>query len=98
MTVTSTYRSTKNQRDLYLRWLAGDPRVITPALPGHSTHNYGLAFDAVSPGRQSELIALARSIGLATIPSDPVHFQIVDPGLWQEALKISPGNPLAVLS
>lgn len=97
MRVTSTYRSIANQRALWLRWLNHDPRVITPAKPGLSTHNYGLGFDAVSPGRQNELIALGRSIGLATIPTDPVHFQILDPADWQAALRLSPNDPIAVL-
>lgn len=37
--ITSGYRSIEKQEELYRRWLAGDPTVLTPALPGKSLHN-----------------------------------------------------------
>jgi len=94
--VTSGFRSLSRQRSLYARWLRGDPRVIAPALPGRSTHNYGLAFDVVSDD-QVALLALGRSIGLETIAGDPVHFQVVSKADWQALLQYPPATIAAIV-
>ena len=84
--VTSGYRSIAHQRLLYARRAAGLQRYPV-AKPGTSTHNYGLAFDAVSD-RQSDLIQLATRLGLVWAgPKDPVHFQIVDQATWSSLLR-----------
>lgn len=97
--LTSTYRSVAEQTKLYREWLAGR-RVLPVAVPGTSTHNYGLAFDAVAvpPSDTAQLVAAARSIGLVWAgPNDPVHFQILDQTTWSQALRLSPRRPLHAL-
>jgi len=101
-TVTSGYRSISKQWTLYNRWKLGSPLQRRPvAIPGTSTHNYGLAFDAVAVpySRQGELVALARDLGFIWAgPRDDVHFQVVPQAIWSQALKLSPQNPLQVLA
>lgn len=91
--VTSRFRSIGKQRELYARWLRGDPRIILPARPGRSTHNYGLSFDVVSPGRQEELRALGEALGLVTLgPKDPVHFQVISIADWNRLAGLPPAQ------
>lgn len=76
--VTSAFRDLRKQAEL-----VRSGRAITPAAPGRSTHNYGLAFDAVSFGHQLELAELGTALGLVWGgPTDPVHFQIVTQADW----------------
>lgn len=76
--VTSGYRSTKKQAQLYQRYLQGlQPYPVAP--PGTSDHERGLALDVVSTS-PDDLVALLRSVGLYWAgPSDPVHFSLVAP-------------------
>jgi len=82
--LTSGFRDLKKQAELMRTG-----RAITPARPGASTHNYGLAFDAVVEPRslQEAVGALAPSVGLEWggrfHRPDPVHFQIVYSRDWQ---------------
>jgi len=95
--VTSSFRSVARQRTLYNLWLRGDPRVIAPALPGRSTHNYGLSFDVVSTD-QPALVALGRAIGLETIEGDPVHFQVISRADWARLVELPPARIRAFLA
>lgn len=90
-TVTSKVRSIDRQFELFKLHAAGDPRQRLPvAIPGRSTHNYGLAVDLVADGgRQAELAKLAQSIGWTWAgPRDPVHFQVATQAAWSQALRI----------
>lgn len=73
--VTSGYRSTKKQAELYRRYQAGlMPYPVAP--PGSSLHEKGLALDIVSTDTQ-KLVALLTSAGLSWAgEDDPVHFQL----------------------
>lgn len=82
--VTSGFRSIATQTELYRRRAAG-LHPLPVAVPGTSTHNYGLAFDAVAraPSSQADLVALAQAIGLVWAgPRDPVHFQVIRQDDW----------------
>lgn len=96
--VTSVYRSLREQRALEQRRKTGQQKYPVAA-PGRSTHNWGLAFDAVAVGApQQRLVELAEGLGLFWAgPKDPVHFQILSQGDWSWALQQSPGNPLKAL-
>ncbi|SRR5713101_3585981 len=82
--LTSGFRDIKKQADL-----VRTGRAITPARPGASTHNYGLAFDAVvEPAALTEAVGrLAPLVGLEWggrfRHPDPVHYQIVYSSDWQ---------------
>ena len=98
--LTSGKRTAGSQTELYRRYVTGDPRQPFPvALPGTSTHEYGLAVDLVeSSGRQLDLAALAGSLGWTWAgPRDPVHFQVVSQADWSWALTLAPRAPLSVL-
>jgi hypothetical protein len=86
MILTSGFRDKAKQLEL-----VRSGRAITPALPGRSTHNYGLAFDAVAPGHQEELGQLAERLGLfwggRFRTPDPVHFQLVTFADWAWAIQ-----------
>jgi len=73
--VTSAYRSSKKQAELYRRYLAGlQPYPVAP--PGTSDHERGLALDVVSTD-PNKLVALLTSAGLSWLgPADPVHFYL----------------------
>lgn len=73
--VTSAYRSTKKQAELYRRYQAGlQPYPVAP--PGTSSHEKGLALDVVSTDT-NKLVALLTSAGLSWAgQGDPVHFQL----------------------
>lgn len=81
LTLTSTYRSTTEQRALYLRrpkhpCPSCDPPTFPVAPPGRSYHEYGRAFDAV--GDELTLRAAGRLWkywGGTWSPKDPIHFQ-----------------------
>ena len=45
--VTHTYRSWKEQQELYKRGRTTPGQIVTNAIPGRSFHNYGLALDFV---------------------------------------------------
>ena len=82
--VTSTRRSSSEQRRLYSRYLAGQAGFPV-APPGSSAHEYGEAFDMVV----TPMAALAdvgetwQSWGGAWNPSDAVHFEL--PGASERA-------------
>lgn len=78
VTVTSVRRSTRQQRLLYRRYLAGLSR-FPAAPPGTSKHERGLAFDLYSPDE-----ALLRELGAIWESwggrwggrfNDPIHFE-----------------------
>jgi len=73
--VTSAYRSTKKQAELYRRYQAGlQPYPVAP--PGTSMHEKGLALDVVSTDT-NKLVSLLTSAGLSWAgQADPVHFQL----------------------
>lgn len=86
--VTSTFRSSRLQAGLYDRWRVLRARgytnreigerfgIWTPAPPGRSLHNYGLAFD-MSGELLAELGRVWESVGgYWAGPTDPVHFAI----------------------
>lgn len=89
--VTSGYRSIGRQRELYNLWKAGSPLQRLPvAVPGTSTHNYGLALDIVPvpPTTEAQLVDLATAIGfLWAGKSDPVHFQVIEQPYFRTLLK-----------
>src|SRR5258707_1866469 len=75
--ITSTVRTSSEQRRLYNRFLAGQAGY--PAVPpGFSSHEYGLAYDLVV----SPMAALAdvrytwRQCGGGRKPTDSIHFQL----------------------
>ena len=75
--ITSTRRSSSQQRRLYSRYLAGQAGYpVVP--PGYSAHEYGEAFDMVV----TPMAALAdvgetwQSWGGAWNPNDAVHFEL----------------------
>lgn len=85
--VTSRHRGIAKQAELYKARQQGK-HPLPVAFPGTSTHNYGIAFDAVS-NDQSQLGALARAAGLVWAGvRDPVHFQSAEQSDWSEALTI----------
>lgn len=47
MRVTHTFRSWKEQQELYKRGRTAPGQIVTNAIPGRSFHNYGLALDFV---------------------------------------------------
>jgi hypothetical protein len=81
--ITSAYRSRFEQADLYSRWLRGEQGIYTPAKPGTSPHEHGIAVDiarkGVNPKSDPLLAALGEAWraagGLWPGPQDPVHFQ-----------------------
>ncbi len=74
-TVTSTRRSSSEQRTLYARYVAG-ASAYPAAVPGTSQHEYGLALDIAFPDPSWAASAGAwwRSLGGRWSPSDAVHF------------------------
>ena len=45
--LTSVFRSFDDQRKLYAQGRSTPGKIVTNAMPGHSAHNYGCAFDIV---------------------------------------------------
>lgn len=77
LSITSGYRDSAHQAELYRRWLAGDRSIHMPALPGTSPHERGLAVDLSGPAL-GWAQANAGKFGL-TFPfpgKDPVHVQM----------------------
>lgn len=87
--VTSTYRSTAKQRQLYEAWLARGKKGLPAAPPGLSTHEYGLAFDVAFPrANDLEVATIARQHGLVWFgPQDRIHFDPFGPNSWREILR-----------
>lgn len=89
--LNSGYRSIAEQTRLYNLWRSGSPSQRYPvAVPGTSTHNYGLAFDAsaIPPTTQTQLVRAAQRLGLVWAgPKDPVHFQMVTQSDWSNFLR-----------
>jgi hypothetical protein len=74
--LTSGYRSPEDQRQLSLRWAAGDPDVVAPPA-ANSLHLLGLAVDVES----NNLTALGRCAEASGMRwggrfGDPVHFDL----------------------
>lgn len=91
--VTSTFRSTAEQRSLYRDFLAGK-RSLPVAPPGTSLHEYGLAFDLLCPtlDLQRAVGSVAPEYGLKWGgEADPVHFQLSDELLNSAEFSTSPG-------
>jgi hypothetical protein len=74
--VTSGYRSPGEQRELYMRWQAGDPAVISQPV-SNSLHLLGLAVD-IESDQLGWLGGYAESIGMRWGGRfrDPVHFDL----------------------
>jgi len=93
-TVTSRFRSIGKQIELFKRFKAGKSQFPV-AVPGLSTHNYGVAFDAVS-NNQQKLGQLAAKADLVWAgPRDRVHFQFASQADWSAALTRSGVRALA---
>jgi LAS superfamily LD-carboxypeptidase LdcB len=77
--VTSTFRSSAKQLQLYRDYLAGKPGLYSVAPPGRSLHEYGLAIDIWSP-IPGALEALGevwqQAGGVWGGAADPVHFSL----------------------
>jgi len=86
--LTSVVRSTASQRRLYDAYLARGRTGLPAAAPGTSTHEYGLAFDAVvARGRLSEFVRIAECAGLKWAGArDPVHFDVYGFEAWSDVL------------
>lgn len=82
-TLTSTIRTFREQKFLYERFLKGESGGLPAAPPGHSAHEYGWAFDAVtSPWEwQPDVGELFRQMGgVWGAKRDPVHFELPGAG------------------
>lgn len=82
-TLTSTIRSHREQQFLYNRYLKGQSGGLPAALPYHSAHEYGWAFDAVtSPWEwQADVGQVFQSWGgVWGAKRDPVHFELPGAG------------------
>ena len=90
VTITSTYRSWNEQQALYDRWLRGESRWPA-APPGHSAHNWGLAWDSHVPPEWEEAWQwLRRQLGWHVPVNDEIHSAV--PG-WQRFVS---GKPRAL--
>lgn len=87
--VTSTFRSSTSQERLYRAWLARGRTGLPAARPGLSTHEYGIAFDAVfPPSRQAEVVDIASRNGMVWFgQADAVHFDVFGPSAWNALLR-----------
>lgn len=83
LVVTSGFRDSKKQAQLYERWVSG-ASAIPAAPPGRSLHNYGLAFDLARLGVdpfEDPLLQWLGSLwsqlgGVYGGVTDPVHFGV----------------------
>jgi hypothetical protein len=81
-TMSSGYRSTAKQKDLYARWLKGEPGIYTPAIPGTSPHErttwYGQpaakCFDLKLNNYYIGAVIASKMNLSYGYPNDPVHF------------------------
>jgi D-alanyl-D-alanine carboxypeptidase len=88
LVVTSAFRSTSEQIDLWNRYQAGGTGVYTPLPPGRSQHERGFAVDlarlgvsAISDPFLAEAGSLWRQLGgVWGGERDPVHFEA--PKAW----------------
>ena len=91
VTVTSGYRSPKEQEKLYRDYAAcqGAKKgfCIPAARPGRSTHQYGLAIDLVTDAPPEAREEYARQSGLVYAgASDPVHYDVFGNARWVQIL------------
>jgi D-alanyl-D-alanine carboxypeptidase len=87
--VTSTVRTSAEQKRLYDAWIARGQTGLPAAPPGTSTHEYGIAVDlyVYPPGTPEQLGALAECQGLHWAgPTDRVHFDPFGNAAWKEWL------------
>jgi LAS superfamily LD-carboxypeptidase LdcB len=86
--VTSTYRDPKLQKRLYDAWIRRGRTGLPAAPPGRSTHEYGLAFDAVvTRGRLQDFVRIAECHGLKWAGQrDRVHFDPFGFEAWSRLL------------
>jgi hypothetical protein len=85
-TVTSTYRSEKEQAELFAK-RGTNPYPVSP--PGCSAHQYGLAADIQTkdPRYQYGLSILGPYFGLySNAEVDPIHFQVVSQDVLRSIL------------
>ena len=87
--VTSMYRSTSSQDRLYRAWIARGKTGLPAARPGLSTHEYGVAFDAVWPPQHDAAVAaIAKQHGMVWFGlADRVHFDVFGSKRWNEMLR-----------
>jgi len=87
--VTSRYRSETKQRELYDAWIAGGRKGLPVGRPGLSTHQYGIAFDAVFPDKdRATVVKIAQDYGMVWFgEKDKVHFDIFGPNAWNALLR-----------
>jgi len=82
LVVTSGFRSSSKQAELYAKWRSGES-AIPAAPPGGSLHEYGLAFDLARIGKNPLTDPLLAWLGAVWESwggrwggqRDPVHFQ-----------------------
>jgi len=82
LVVTSSFRSSSKQAELYAKWRSGES-TIPAAPPGGSLHEYGLAFDLARIGKDPLTDPLLAWLGAVWEhwggrwggQRDPVHFQ-----------------------
>ena len=87
--VTSTYRSSQEQKRLYQAWLDRGKTGLPAAPPGFSTHEYGVAVDLVpdDPADLPTVVGVAGCNGFHWAgQSDPVHFDVFGVEAWREWL------------
>ncbi len=87
VTVTSTLRSHAKQLALYKAWLQRGQTGLPAAVPGYSTHEYGLAVDLVTDDVK-RLAELAQCSGLHWAgPGDRVHFDPFGFAGWRDIIE-----------
>lgn len=88
--ITSIHRTREKQAEIYRT--RGPASSLPAAPPGTSTHEYGLAFDAVAVRSELQPVlgVIGEAIGLywggRFSRRDPVHFQLVSPADWHKVL------------
>lgn len=76
--IISVRRNEAEQRKLFENWKAGINKWPAEP-PGHSAHQYGVAFDAtVPPSQQAEWDRVRRGFGWRIYANDPPHAEYPD--------------------
>lgn len=64
-TITSTLRTMKEQEEIYASGRTKPGKILSYTKPGHSMHNYGLAFDCSFPAEEyKKAAAIGKNLGL----------------------------------